>query len=151
MGNWEDSVKPTIYESQINVPYEWWAGETASQFFISIRDKMIILGAKCPDCKKVFVPPRKNCPQCYDPKTELIELKNEGTVITFSVSRRAARIRPEIPLIYALIKIDGADTSMVHWLKNVKPENVKTGMRVRAVFNEQRKGNILDISYFEPI
>ncbi len=33
----------------------------------------------------------------------------------------------------------------------VDPEQVQIGMRVEAVFKEEREGNIFDIRYFRPI
>jgi uncharacterized OB-fold protein len=37
-------------------------------------------------------------------------------------------------------------------LGEVDLDNIKIGMRVKAVFREdERKGNILDINYFKPV
>ena len=40
---------------------------------------------------------------------------------------------------------------MVHLLGEVKPGDVKEGMRVKPVFAEERKGSPLDIAYFKPV
>jgi len=40
---------------------------------------------------------------------------------------------------------------MVHVLGEVDPEKISADMRVKAVFNEKRKGSIWDIQYFRPI
>ena len=40
---------------------------------------------------------------------------------------------------------------MLHYLDEVKPEDVTIGMRVKAVFAETRKGTIRDISHFKPV
>jgi len=56
----------------------------------------------------------------------------------------------DAPYPVGIIKLDGADTGMCHLLGEVVPEDIKIGMRVEAVFQEQRKGNILDIAYFKP-
>jgi hypothetical protein len=50
-----------------------------------------------------------------------------------------------------VIRLDGADTGMAHFLDEVDFDKVHIGMRVRPVFAEQRRGNILDIKYFKPI
>ncbi|MNT99078.1 hypothetical protein D3C72_2418330 [compost metagenome] len=55
-----------------------------------------------------------------------------------------------LPYVVGLIKLDGADTALVHYLGEVVPEAVKVGMRVRAVLAEERHGNIWDIRYFRP-
>ena len=47
----------------------------------------------------------------------------------------------KVPVIWALIKLDGADTALLHYLDEVKPEDVKIGMRVKAVFADERKAH----------
>ena len=70
-------VEPLVYKSQINVPYNWWAGDTASKFLCALRDEQKILGTKCGKCSRVFVPPRKNCPTCFKPNKEWMIIKDE--------------------------------------------------------------------------
>ena len=47
--------------------------------------------------------------------------------------------------------MDGADTGLVHFIGGIDPERLKTGMKVQAVFKEERVGSILDIEHFKPI
>ncbi len=55
------------------------------------------------------------------------------------------------PLAYGMILLDGASTGLVHLLGEVDFKEIKTGMRVEAVFNEERVGDITDIRYFRPV
>ena len=145
-------VEPMVYKSRINVPYHWWAGDTASRFFISLRDDQKILATKCAKCRKVFLPPRKTCPVCFTPNEQWVEVSSSGVVESFTVARRQrASMTKKAPVIYALIKLKGADTSLLHVIEEVKPEAVKIGMKVEAKFSQQRKGNIFDIEYFRPV
>ncbi|MDD3249295.1 MAG: Zn-ribbon domain-containing OB-fold protein [Smithella sp.] len=147
-------IEPMVYQSKINVPYSWWAGDTASKFFIKLRDEKKIMGTKCPSCNKVFLPPRKVCPSCFIENTEWVSLSGEGTVLSFTVARRQFAAIPQdkkIPVIWGLIKLDGADTALLHYLDEVRPESVEIGMRVKAVFSDTRKGAIHDISHFKPV
>ena len=81
-----------------------------------------------------------------------MELSGKGTVDTFTVVRKGNAIQPmKAPFVYALIRLDGADTGFLHLLGEVDPESVKEGMRVEAVFAEERIGSPLDIAYFRPI
>ena len=151
MENELSKVEPLVHKSQINVPYDWWAGETASRFFISIRDEQKILGTKCGRCQKVFVPPRKSCPECFGQEVAWVDLSPQGELITYTVARRQLAALPEkVPSIFGLIKLDGADTALLHMLGEVQPEEVEIGMRLEAKFSEERRGNILDIAYFRP-
>lgn len=147
-------IEPMVYQSKINVPYSWWAGDTASKFYITLRDEKKILGTKCETCNKVFLPPRKVCPSCFTENREWVTLSDEGTVLSFTVARRRFAAIPnnkKVPVIWGLIKLDGADTAMLHYLDEIKPENVTIGMRVKAVFSEVRQGTIRDISHFKPV
>jgi len=144
-------VVPLVHKSGISVPYSWWAGETASRFFTSIRDDKKIFGTKCPKCAKVYLPPRKTCPVCFKRNTEWVELSNGGEVVSFTVARRKlAAMRKDPPLVFALVKLDGADTALLHTIGEIDPEDVKIGMRVEAKFAEKRSGTIDDIEYFKP-
>jgi hypothetical protein len=57
----------------------------------------------------------------------------------------------EPPIIYGIIRLDGADTGLVHMLGEVDLEQVKVGMRLQAVFKEKRVASVLDIKYFKPL
>lgn len=147
-------IEPMVYKSKINVPYSWWAGDTASKFYLALRDEKKITGTKCTACNKVFLPPRKVCPACFTENTQWVSISDEGTVIAFAVARRQFASIPQdrkVPVIWGLVKLDGADTAMLHYLDGIKPENLAIGMRVKAVFSGERKGTIRDISHFIPI
>jgi uncharacterized OB-fold protein len=147
LSRWE----PLVHESQINVPYEWWAGETAGRFFKGIRDEQKIFGTECTQCNKVFVPPRKSCPECFAEKTTWVEVGPEGELVAFTVARRQLAALPKkAPVIFGLIRLDGADTALLHRVGEVKPGKVQIGMRLAAKFSDTRKGGILDIDYFRP-
>ena len=148
---WKD-VELVVYEGRIKVPYSWQAGETASHFLIQLRDHGKIWGKRCPRCEKVLLPPKKSCPFCFVDTDQWIEVSDEGMVETFTVVRRDTAIQPQkAPFAYAVIRLDGADTGLVHVLGEVEPDRVREGMRVKAVFSESRTGSLLDIAYFKPI
>ena len=145
-------VEPLTYKSQINVPYSWWAGDTASRFLCALRDEQQILGTKCSKCSRVFIPPRKNCPTCFKANKDWIPLSGEGVVEAFTVARRQlTALSREVPVCFALIKLDGADTALLHYLGDVDPDAIRIGMRVKAQFAEERQGKITDIDYFRPV
>ncbi len=146
-----EDVEPMVHRSGINVPYSWWAGDTASRFLAGLRDEKKILGTKCDRCEKVYVPPRKNCPHCFSENKEWVETSNEGTLVSYTVARRQLASIPEkTPVIFGLIKPDGADTALLHYLGEVEPGDVKIGMRLTPKFENERNGTIRDIAYFKP-
>jgi hypothetical protein len=147
---WE-KVEPRVYESRIKVPYNWQAGETASRFLLTLKNERKFVGKKCPKCAKVLVPPRKSCPTCFVETGDWEDVSDQGVVETFTIVRRDTGILPmKPPFAYAVIRLDGADTGLVHLLGEVQPEAVRAGMRVKAVFAEERTGKMLDVKYFKP-
>jgi uncharacterized protein len=144
-------VTPLVHHSGIGVPYSWWAGETASRFFHALRDERKIYGTRCASCGKVFLPPRKTCPSCFTPNEQWVELGPEGELVAFTVARRQLAALPHpAPVIFGLIKLDGASTALLHHLGEIAPEQVKIGMRVKPRFAPHRTGAITDIACFIP-
>ncbi|MBU2489626.1 MAG: Zn-ribbon domain-containing OB-fold protein [Proteobacteria bacterium] len=144
-------VTPQVYESKIGVPYTWWAGDTATRFLEGIRDRGELWATRCGKCSRTYVPPRKNCPGCFEENAEWVQVGPGATVVTFTVARRPLAAIPDpVPVVFALVKPDGADTAMLHRIGDVDPEKVSIGMRVKPRFAAERKGHIRDIECFVP-
>lgn len=140
-------------KGQIKVPYRWTVGSTGSRFFTELRDKQKIWGTKCPKCQKVYIPPRKNCPQCFCAIGEWTEINSTGILTTFTIVRYSdPNLHPvKAPFAYGIIQLDGADTGLLHMVGGVDVNLIQSGMRVEAVFRTERVGSLLDIEYFRPI
>jgi uncharacterized OB-fold protein len=152
MADWIGQTEDIVYSGRIKVPYEWSVGETGSRFLVALRDEKKILGTFCGRCQMVFVPPRKVCGRCFNADMEWRELGPQGTLITYTVPRYKESIHPlSHPFGYGIILLDGATTGLVHLLGGFDGGGLQTGIRVEAVFREQRKGDILDIMYFKPV
>jgi uncharacterized OB-fold protein len=81
-----------------------------------------------------------------------VEVGDRGTVQTYTIVHYPSAVQPvPTPLIYGIIKLDGADTGLAHLISETDYEKLRVGMRVQAVFKEERVGNMLDILYFKPI
>ena len=73
-----------------------------------------ILGARGAD-GRVHAPPFEYDPETFAPPAELIQVGTEGTVLTWSWMPRPREGQPLAhPFAWALIRLDGADTSMLH-------------------------------------
>lgn len=138
---------------RIKVPYTWAAGEVASKFLIGLRDERKIYGIRCPNCRTVFVPPKKLCHHCFVPMEEWVQVGDEGVLHTFTVVHYSEpAIHPmKAPFAYGIIKLTGADTAIVHLIGEADLSQLQEGMKVKAVFKEKREGNYLDIKYFKPV
>ena len=136
----------------IELEYTYSAGQSASRFLRAIAQGKL-LGQRCPVDGRVYFPTRGSCPQhgvVID--GEPVELKDTGTLVTYSIVRVPSQNIPlQIPYISAQIKLDGANTILMH-LVNCKLEEVHMGMRVKAVWKprEEWTTSVANILYFEP-
>jgi len=147
-----DRVKPMVLEGKVDLPFSYSAGRTASRFLIELRDQQRIMGKRCPECSRVIVPAQLFCKECFTETDKWVEVGPEGSLISFTVVYREENHHPkETPLAYGIIRLDGADTSLVHLLAETDVAQLQLGMRVRAVFSAKRIGHILDIKHFESI
>ena len=147
-----DKEHAFVVEVRMALPYQYFAGTVGSKFLVELRDEKKILGMKCEKCNKVFIPPRATCERCFsDLKDNWVEISDTGVVTGFTVIRYKEPYQPkEPPYVLALIKLDGADTPLAHLLECGDAANATVGMKVKAVFAEERIGSVLDISHFEP-
>ncbi|MFQ5649560.1 MAG: hypothetical protein ACE5IY_06425 [bacterium] len=53
-------------------------------------------------------------------------------------------------VLTALIRLEGADSLLVHRLGEYEQHHLKEGQPVMAIWREQRHGAMLDIVYFKP-
>jgi len=147
----EIKKEPMFTQGFVIMPYKYSVGSLASKFFIDLRDKKKITAAKCPKCGFVNFPPRSVCPKCFSKIEDLVELPATGTLVTFTQVHYDSAVQAvKPPYAMGVIKMDGADTSMVHFLGDVDFKNLKAGMKLEPVFTEKRNANILDIKYFKP-
>lgn len=142
-----------IDSGKASQPFNYSVGIYGSKFFQALRDERKILGIKCHECSKVYVPPRKVCADCYVAMKDFVEIGPKGTIGSFTILRYAF-IDPEtglqkpVPYGYGYIRFDGADTLFQHYIHIEDETKIKIGARVEAVFSPERKGTIKDIAYF---
>lgn len=135
--------------------YSWAAGVAISRFLDELKEGRII-ARKCMNCKRILVPPRMYCEQCFRPTDEWVQIKDTGSVNTYSISHVGTDARRlKTPILVAVIDLDGATPGMgiLHNLGEVEPSKIKVGMKVKAVWksSSERQGSILDIRYFKPL
>lgn len=133
--------------------YIYTLGVAGERFLKEIKENGRIIGAKCPYCNVVYVPPRMYCEKCFGKLGEWIDVGTIGVIHTFTIATIDVDGKKlEKPVIYALIKFEGACGGLVHKIGETKPEKVKIGMRVEAIFKPsfERKASINDIRYFKP-
>jgi uncharacterized OB-fold protein len=150
----EREIESIEVPARWEVPFLHDIGETASKFFIELRDNARIMATKCPECGRVLLPPRSFCERCFvSLKDHWVELKPEGTLEAFTVitGEYSFSGMPKPPYVMCLVRLGGASTSIPQMLLGLDlsdpgraAKELKVGMPVKAVFMEQREGRIDD-------
>ncbi len=145
--------KPTMTISgQIQIDYEWSVGKAGERFFTELKDHKRIMGARCRSCGRVMIPPRIFCEECFVDTIDWVEVEPKGTLVTFGdcyFSTDGKRL--DEPWILGIVRLNGSDGGLIHFIREARAEELKIGMPMEIVFNDDRKGNILDISHFRPV
>ncbi len=145
-----DAVKSFV--SPIRLEYRYTPGVAQSRFFRGATAARLI-GERCPECRKVYVPARGFCPRDGVPTTEEVEVPGTGTVTTFCiVNLPFAGQAVECPYVCASVLLDGADSELFHLVQEASAEEVRMGMRVEPVWapEEEGKEGLGRIRYFRP-
>jgi uncharacterized protein len=142
-------TEPLRAPLEIGFDYTRSLGPTLSQFMTALAGRRI-LGARASD-GRVHAPPFEYDPVSAAPPAELVEVGPEGIVTTWSWAGEPLEGQPLAhPFAWALIRLDGADTAMLHAVDAGSPAAMRTGMRVRPRWAARRAGHIRDIACFEP-
>jgi uncharacterized OB-fold protein len=149
----EPPKEPVKYvEATVRLPYHYVAGDHRARYLRALKEKKI-LGSRCSKTGKVFVPPVIASPESFAPADTFVELPDRGVVTTFCVVNIPVIGRSvDIPYVAASVALDGADVSMYALVQECRPEEVRMGMRVEAVWKPdgERQGSHEDILYFRP-
>ena len=66
-----------------------------------------LLGLKCKSCGAITVPPKMVCRQCTSPKLDIVELKGNGKIRTFTTVNVAAEGREgEVPYTIVMVELE---------------------------------------------
>jgi hypothetical protein len=130
--------------------YKRSIGPVLGRFFTGLRDGRIE-GVKTV-AGRVLCPPLEHDPETGEATTgDWVEVGPGGTVTTWAWIAEPRDQHPLArPFAFALVQLDGADTGLLHAVDAGEEGRMRTGMRVRARFADERTGRIQDIACFEP-
>ena len=122
-------------------------GPLLSQFFTALRERRVV-GVRGSD-GRVHVPPAEFDPVTNERLTEIVPVASVGTVVSWTWQPAPLAGQPlDRPFAWALIKLDGADTPLLHAVDAGSSDAISTGVRVHARWVDQPAGAITDIAYF---
>jgi uncharacterized OB-fold protein len=132
---------------RLSFDYTRSVGPLLSQFFTALRERRI-LGVRGSD-GRVLVPPAEYDPVSYQPLSEVVPVASVGTVVSWTWQSEPLEGQPlDRPFAWALIKLDGADTPLLHAVDAGSSAEISTGARVHAHWVDEPVGAITDIAYF---
>ncbi|MFI5043544.1 MAG: Zn-ribbon domain-containing OB-fold protein [Acidimicrobiales bacterium] len=133
---------------KLEYPYTRTPGPMFGPFLTGLRDGKV-LGQRCGS--RVLCPPLE-----YDPDTgatlepDFVEVGPGGSVESWTWVAAPTHMHPfDHPFAFAQVRLDGADTTMIHAIDAGSIDAMSTGMRVAAQYRNDRKGAVTDV-YFVP-
>ncbi len=132
----------------IEYPFNRTTGPVIGAFLTALRAQRVLgirdIGGR------VVCPPVEYDPESGEPLTEMVEVGTEGEITSWSWVAKVRDGQPlDRPHALAFIRLDGADTSMLHAVDASGPDAVSTGARVKIRWADEPEGLITDIAYFE--
>jgi len=143
-------MTPRTLQAPIEVSFDYTrsTGPVLGRFLTGLRDGVVV-GARTSD-GQVRVPPPEFDPTTHAPVTDFVEVAATGTVVSWTWVPEPVKAQPfDRPFAWVLVRLDGADTPLLHALDVASPADVETGMRVRVRWAADRVGAITDIECFE--
>lgn len=129
--------------------YKRSTGPVVGRFLAGLRVGAI-LGARTAG-GRVIVPPTEYDPDTGEGLDDLVEVAPRGVVCSWAWMSEPRAGQPlDRPFAWALVKLDGADTALLHVVDVAGPELMESGMRVSVRWADQRTGAITDIACFVP-
>jgi uncharacterized OB-fold protein len=117
-------------------------------FLGGLRDRRIV-GVRTAD-DRVLVPPLEYDPESGDATGDIVEVGQTGIVEQAAWIAEPLRHHPlDHPFAWALVKLDGADTTLLHAVDVSTADAVGPGTRVRVRWADETEGKITDIACFD--
>jgi uncharacterized OB-fold protein len=143
-----------LWPGSIPVSHRYTAGVAGERFFRALAERGVFLATRCARCSVVYCPATMFCERCLGALAldEALEVGPAGTLGSFT----AVRIgfdgeRLATPVVVGIIRLDGADTCLVHRVA-ADPAELSVGMPVEAVLRDPaaRTGCLDDVEHFLP-
>lgn len=138
---------------EMDLTWRYAPGEPMARLLAGIAEGRLE-ALRCPQCGRRYLPPRPLCGRCRVAMDEWVPVADTGSLVAWTVVHlpirdgRTGEMRPS-PYGMGLIRLDGADTTLNHYLDTADPDRLSIGARVRAEWRDERRGAMDDIEHFE--
>lgn len=128
--------------------YRRSVGPVLGRFFTALKERRLE-GIRT-KAGRVLVPPSEYDPETGEALDDFVPVGPGGEIVSWCwVSKPRATQPLDHPFAYALVRLDGADTPLLHAVDAGEESRLRTGARVRPRWAEEPAGGILDLACFE--
>ena len=149
----EKTQASDVISGEWNVRYNYSVGKVAGTFFDALKERKI-LATKSSKSGMSYLPPRAYCERSFEPCDEWVEAGHEGVIEAATIVSAAFEHLPPPPYAIAYVRLDGVDTAMINFVRNLDMSDVgaamnklKPGTRVKVEFIDDPKGEVTDFHY----
>jgi uncharacterized OB-fold protein len=145
-----ETAEPPIMEHLVSLTYRERLTPNVNRYVDAVLEGRFI-GHRCPACGRVYVPPKGFCPLCVEPTSDAdeVELTDRGVLTGFTIVTPVAYYgqQAQEPFVHASVILDGASTPLTGVdIIHVPHDQLRMGMRVRAVWRPEGERNVEGIS-----
>jgi uncharacterized OB-fold protein len=135
----------------IRLEFKRSAGESTTRYLHGLAEHKII-GGRAPSSSDVYAGSRGTDPKTGEPTSIEVEVQDRGTIATFCIVNipGLSELAPEVPYASASILLDGADNTFFGLIRGVEVDDVRMGMRVKAVWADELVADHTSIKWWEP-
>jgi uncharacterized OB-fold protein len=139
-----------VMNHHVSLTYEEELTPTLERFVDALIDGRIV-GHKCPQCGRVYVPGKGYCPLCVveTGQKDEVAVADTGTVTGFTIITPVAYYgqKETEPFVYASVLLDGANSTLGGQdVVGIPHDRVHSGLRVRAVWKPKNERSAEGVS-----
>jgi uncharacterized protein len=88
---------------------------------------------RCIHCQRVFFPPQSDCPYCLSADMEWFEIKDEGTLLSYSTAMYGpAGFENKVPYTLGIVQFKDNIKVLASIAKEINPKTLKVGMKFKV-------------------
>ena len=130
------------------VGFRYTPGVGNTAFLVALRDRGELLGSRCASCSYTYMPARTFCERCMAELAPDTGCGPGGELVSWTAGHVGIDGDPLAePVTLGLVRLDGADSVLMHML--IGPGPWRIGDRVRVVLRQDRAASVTDIQGFE--
>jgi hypothetical protein len=111
-----------------------FTAESRAEDFLKYLKEGRIMATRCRKCGRSYFPPKMDCPSCLISEAEWFEIKNPGTLVTYTVIHYGpSGFENEAPYTIGLGEFGEGLRLLARFSKIVKEEAIEPGMKIKVV------------------